>query len=60
MFFRPNENPNKTMVLRRVKSIGKEITNSIEKNPEKIEPSDKLIARIMEVECEWKNLGDNQ
>lgn len=58
--FRPQENPDRTLVFRRARSIGKVISNNLDENPNHFETTDRFTGRILEVEAEFRNLGDSQ
>lgn len=55
MFFRPNKDLEPKLVRRRAKSIGEQLNVYITGD---VELDYELVGRVMEVECEWRSLGD--
>lgn len=51
VIFRPNNNVSRELVLRRIRSVGKDLEGtSVE------DVGDRLIGRVLETECEWRQL----
>lgn len=53
ILFRPNENLSRDMIMRRARSTGSDLGLLEEKE---VDVDDRLIGRVLEVECEWRRL----
>jgi hypothetical protein len=51
IIFRPNNNVSRELVLRRIRSVGKDLDRtSVD------DVGDRLVGRVLETECEWRQL----